>query len=82
MYVEKGSLATITCDKCGTSDRHRGPNAGDAFFTLGWTANFRAKKYVHICYNCQSKKMKKTTDWVLRNFPVKSLMEKNNVAKT
>lgn len=63
----KDGKQTITCDKCGRSQSFSEERAGRLFFNLGWVANFRAKKYVHLCYGCQPKKMQKTTDWARQN---------------
>ena len=71
-YKEENKLHTITCDKCGYEETAKETDlreeVGKKFFYRGWTANFRAKKYVHICYSCQTKKQKSTTDWVRARF--------------
>jgi hypothetical protein len=60
--------ATIICDKCGTEQTEPYGKHNEAFFNNGWTANFRAKKYVHVCYDCKNKKEKKTHQFIIQKF--------------
>ena len=71
-YFEKLKRAYIVCDKCQYEESAEiklgDTEHGKVFFDSGWTANFKAKKYVHICYKCQTKKQKSTTDWIRNKF--------------
>jgi len=64
MIAENKKSQTITCDKCGVEQTAQQPGAGDVFFRDGWLANFRAKIYVHVCRDCQTKKQRKVHDFV------------------
>jgi thymidine kinase len=68
-YISENGTDTITCDKCGATDYATTGNAGKVFFNSGWALFPNAKKYVQVCYNCLSKKQKKTTDWARKAFP-------------
>ena len=67
-YKSENGQDTIICDKCGTSEKAPESEAGKRFFRRGWGANFDARKYVHLCYDCQSKKQKEATDWARQRF--------------
>jgi hypothetical protein len=55
---------TLTCDKCrNTQTEQEGPH-NEAFFKSGWVLCPRAKKYIHRCYSCLSKKERKANDFV------------------
>lgn len=59
----------ITCDKCGDTCTAANGKHNDTFYMLGWSVSPKAKKYIHLCYNCKTKKQKKATDFVRNNFP-------------
>ena len=69
-YITNENSETIICDKCSREQTASSPKAGKEFFSKGWVANFRAKKYVHLCYDCQTKKGQKLTKWTMASFPV------------
>ena len=62
------TTATIICDKCGKEHSEPHGDHNRRFYEAGWTVNFRAKKYVHICYNCKTAKQKKSFDFVKQKF--------------
>jgi hypothetical protein len=63
MIQINGQIETITCDKCGHQDSYGLSIAGEMFFELGWSLNSRAKKYKHLCRNCQTPKQRKAYDF-------------------
>ncbi len=58
----------VTCDKCGDLAMAKHEEAGKVFFRQGWVLRPNAKKYIHLCYQCQPKKMGETTDWARKRF--------------
>lgn len=68
MIQTENNTETITCDKCGCSDSQPLPIAGKVFYQKGWTVNPRAKKYIHKCYTCKSKKQRDAHDFIKRKF--------------
>lgn len=62
------NTATIICDKCGKEQTEPNGDHNKQFFDAGWTVNFNAKKYVHVCYDCKSSKQKKACDFVIEKF--------------
>lgn len=57
---------TITCDKCSKSSTAHNETYNEVFFSEGWGTYPNAKKYQHVCYNCQPKKHQKSHDFVAR----------------
>jgi len=58
----------ITCDKCGITDSELESKAGLTFFNNGWQMNPKGIKYIHLCKNCQTKKMRKAHDLIYEKF--------------
>lgn len=61
---DKNHVKQIVCDKCGIAV----PYDNHSLFTLGWTVNSKAKKYIHLCYYCKSKKQKESFNFVKSKF--------------
>jgi len=61
-------VTTITCDKCGTTQTASKEEYNKVFFQKGWAMNPNAKKYTHLCRNCQTKKQKESHDFVAEKF--------------
>ena len=61
-------LATIICDKCGKEQTEKHGEHNIKFFNSGWTVNPRAKKYVHLCYDCKPPAQRRSTDFVIEKF--------------
>jgi len=58
-YKTSNGICVITCDKCKTVDTATEKSAGNVFYSLGWGLYPNAKKYQHLCRNCQPKKHQK-----------------------
>lgn len=69
MLKYENKTVTITCDKCATNQTESEGVHNDKFFASGWSMNPRAKKYVHLCYDCLTPAQKKATDFVRKKFP-------------
>lgn len=63
------SGATIKCDKCGHTSTKK-LNHNERFYREGWSMNPRAKKYIHRCYFCLTRKEKDAHDFVKSKFGV------------
>lgn len=53
--------ATIWCDKCKNNDFGIGNNeqeAQEALVHRGWTMNPKARKFIHLCPTCESRRRK------------------------
>lgn len=59
-------LVSITCDKCGKTHHSTHQKYNDDFFKSGWVLFPNAKKYHHVCRDCQTKKQRKAHDFVAR----------------
>lgn len=65
MIEHVNMFTVLICDKCG---KRQSEIDQEKFFRDGWTMNRRAKKYVHLCYSCKSKRQRETTDWAINHF--------------
>jgi hypothetical protein len=68
MITTNNEFQTIICDKCGKSQTEKEDEAGKIFYLEGWQMNQNAKKYIHLCINCQSYKQRKATHFVQSKF--------------
>jgi hypothetical protein len=68
MIKTSGQIKVITCDKCGYSESAFEKNADKIFFQSGWGMNPKAKKYVHLCLNCQTRHQRKAHDFLKEKF--------------
>ncbi len=68
MYKQENNKTTITCDKCGNYQVSISNEPGHEFYKSGWSVNPRAKKYIHVCRNCQPKSQKDAHDFVAAKF--------------
>lgn len=59
-------MVRITCDKCGVNCYSTKEQYNDDFFNAGWVLFRNAKKYHHVCRDCQTKKQRKAHDFVAR----------------
>jgi len=73
MLKHENGITTITCDKCGFEESADTDSYNDAFYESKWGLYPRAKKYVHRCYDCMSKKHQRSMDFVREKFPLKPL---------
>jgi hypothetical protein len=71
MLKYENNWVTITCDKCGDTQMEPEGIHNERFFMSGWSMNPRAKKYIHVCYDCHSPAQKRATDFVIQKFPAK-----------
>ena len=56
--TEKG-ITTITCDKCKKESIALERSYNEVFFSEGWGLYPHARKYEHLCRDCQPSKSKK-----------------------
>lgn len=66
MIDEPNGMVRITCDKCGISCWSTKSQYNDDFFHYGWGVFQNAKKYRHVCRDCQTKKQRKAHDFVAK----------------
>jgi len=64
MIDNKKGMVVITCDKCGKQCFSTPSNYNDDFFYYGWGLFPNAKKYHHVCRDCQTKKHRNAHDFV------------------
>ena len=68
MIIEHTHTTGIICDKCGKSEISIRTTANNNFYNSGWIVNSGAKKYKHLCFNCQSKRQKKANKFIRSKF--------------
>lgn len=68
MIRSENGITVINCDKCGARSSASTIVSNEIFFTEGWALQPRAKKYQHVCRDCQTKKQRKAHDFVAANF--------------
>lgn len=68
-YTKSEGKVTIECDKCHTTQTEPDNGAtGKTFVNSGWGVNPNAKKYYHLCENCQPKKHRDAHRFVAKKF--------------
>lgn len=65
--VKKDGVVTITCDKCKAIAVAPEDSYNTSFFLDGWILN-RGRKYMHLCWGCQTKKQRAGQDFVRERF--------------
>lgn len=68
MIQDFNGITVIICDKCGKKDSASTDISGQIFFEKGWGLQPNAKKYIHLCKNCQKSKQRKFHDFVAAKF--------------
>jgi len=70
MITNTDTSCTITCDKCGDTETAPIESYNEQFYNSNWVMSPNAKKYIHRCYNCLSKKEKSAQAFVKEKFPI------------
>lgn len=69
MYKDNWQYILITCDKCWKTDIEvNSEEWKNRLFKNWWTLNSSAKKYIHTCLGCKTKKEKKAHEFIKRKF--------------
>ncbi len=68
MIQDNNGITTINCDKCNVRSSASTIVSNEIFFSEGWALRPRAKKYTHLCRQCQSEKQRKYLDFVAATF--------------
>jgi len=63
-----GSQKKIICDKCQNSNMADAKTCNEKWFVSGWILNSKAKKYFHVCPNCQSKEQRSNHSFIIKKF--------------
>jgi hypothetical protein len=69
MLKTENGTTTITCDKCNTQTSAIESEYNEVFFKEGWGLYPHARKYTHLCSQCQPSRAIKARAFVAKNFP-------------
>lgn len=69
MITKSIETVVITCDKCKSSQTASEKSYNQDFFADGWLLN-RGRKYMHLCFGCQTAKQRKLVDFMHDKFGI------------
>jgi len=68
MIQDNNGITEIVCDKCNSRSSASTIVSNEIFFKKGWGFQPSAKKYTHLCRDCQTKKQREAHDFVATCF--------------
>lgn len=69
MISKSSEAVIITCDKCKSTQTAPKESYNQDFFADGWLLN-RGRKYMHLCFECQTAKQRKSVEFVHDKFGI------------